>query len=122
MIIFKLNSKTFERNPSSITQSKTKIQSKDRTLDGTMVVDIVAIKDVVNVEWSIMYSTDFRKLINELSDGGFCTIDYFDGDSTSESVLKNVTVIPGDVSYEQFYDYTTDSIIWKNVKVSFTER
>jgi hypothetical protein len=122
MIVVKLNSKTFEKNPSSITQTKTKIQNTDRTLDGTMVVDIVAIKNVVNVEWSIMYNTDFRNLINEISNSGFCTIDYFDGDSTAELVLKNITAIPSDISYEQFYDYQTNSIIWKNVKVSFTER
>ena len=122
MIIFKLNSKTFDRNPTSITQSKTKILNKDRTLDGTMVVDIVAIKNVVNVEWSIMYNTDFRKLINEISSSGFCTIDYFDGDSTTASSMKSVTAMPSDIIYEQYYDYLTNMIIWKNVKVSFTER
>lgn len=122
MIIFKINSKTFDRNPTSITQSKTKILNKDRTLDGTMVVDIVAIKDVINVEWSVMYNADFRKLINEISISGFCTIDYFDGDSTTTTTMKSITAMPSDITYEQFYDYLTNMIIWKNVKVSFTER
>ena len=47
---FKINSKTLSKNPTSITHSQTKVQSSDRTMDGTMVIDIIAIKKVINVE------------------------------------------------------------------------
>ena len=120
MDIFKINSKMLSKNPSSITHSQTRVQSSDRTMDGTLVIDIIAIKDVVNVEWKILSIEDMQKLTNELTGGGFVTIDYLD--STTNGEFKNVLALPGNLSYLIYYDYRTDSILWKDVKISFTER
>lgn len=119
MIFFKINSKSLTKNPTLITTTKTPIQSSDRTMDGTMVIDIIAIKDVVSVEWAVLGKDDMLKLKNETKDGGFVSIDYWDMDT---SQMKNITALPSNITYAPFYDYSTDSVMWKDVKITFTEQ
>ena len=122
MIYFKINSKTLTKNPSSITHSYTKVQNQDRTMDGTMVVDIVAIKNVVNVEWKFLDKEDMLKLKNEIESGNFVTIDYWDTDTSSAETMKNITVTVTSFTFSPFYDYSINNISWKDIKLSFTER
>lgn len=119
MIFFKINSKSLSKNPTEMTFSNSPIQSTDRTIDGTMVVDIIAVKNVVTVEWAVLDKEDMAKLLNELGKGGFVTIDYYEAKSNS---IKNITALPSNISYSPFYDYSSDSIIWKNIKITFTEQ
>ena len=44
MVLLKINSKTLTKNPSAINQSKVVISQSDRTINGTLVVDIIADK------------------------------------------------------------------------------
>lgn len=118
-VFFRINSKVLSKNPTSINNSITTIQKAERTMDGSMVIDIVANKDVVNVQWDFLSSDDMKKLKTEIDSGGFCTIDYFDA-LTSE--LKNITAQPGSIKYSPHYDYVNDCIMWKDVSISFTER
>lgn len=116
---FRINSKVLSKNPTTINNSTTTIQKSERTMDGSLVIDIVANKDVVSVQWDFLSSDDMRKLKTEMSSGGFCTISYFDA-LTSE--LKNITAQPGDIKYAPYYDYINDCLMWKDVSISFTER
>lgn len=118
-VYFRVNSKSLSKNPTSINNSITTIQKAERTMDGTMVIDIVANKDVVVVSWDYLSGEDMRKLKTEIESSGFCTIDYCDP-LTNE--LKNIVAQPSGLKYSPHYDYTTDSIMWKSVSVSFTER
>jgi len=122
MIFFKINSKTLTKNPSSISHSITKIQNQDRTMDGTMVVDIIAIKNVVNVEWKLLDKEDMTKLKSEIESGNFVTIDFWDSETETNETMKNIVATTTSFTFSPYYDYTTDSIRWKDVKISFTER
>lgn len=44
MIFFKINSKTLSKNPTDIEHGKLTLQNADRTIDGTLAVDIIAVK------------------------------------------------------------------------------
>lgn len=122
MIFFKINSKTLSTNPSSISHSKSVIQNAERTMDGTMVVDIIAVKNIISVEWPILSAVDMKKLMAEIETGQFVTIDYWDNNGTNGNSLINSIVLPGKISYAPFYDFASDSVIWKDVKLSFTEK
>lgn len=122
MIFFKINSKTLTKNPSSISHSITKIQNQDRTMDGTMVVDIIAIKNVVNIEWKLLDKEDMSKLKSEIESGNFVTIDFWDSETETNETMKNIVATTTSFTFSPYYDYTTDSIRWKDVKISFTER
>ena len=93
MIFFKINSKTLTKNPSSISHSITKIQNQDRTMDGTMVVDIIAIKNVVNIEWKLLDKEDMTKLKSEIESGNFVTIDFWDSETETNETMKNIVQI-----------------------------
>lgn len=120
MILFKINSKTLSRNPTSIEQGKFKIQQSDRTINGTMVVDIIAVKNKVNFSWNYMSDSDLRKLLNEINSQTFVTVEYKDPDN--ENDLKSMIAETSEISYRPHYDNMTQSVIWKEVKVEFLER
>ena len=122
MIFFRINSKALTKNPSSISHSLTKIQNQDRTMDGTMVVDIIAVKNVVNVEWKILDKEDMTKLKQEIESGNFVTIDFWDNETSNNETMRNIIATTTSFTFSPYYDYTTDSIRWKDVKASFTER
>lgn len=119
MVLFKINSKTLNRNPTEINQSKYKLQKTDRTIDGTLVADIIAVKNKVSFTWDYLTTADLKKLIDEVNADTFSTIEYTDPDSTT---LKQITGHADDISYMPHYDNRTGTIIWKEVKVSFEER
>jgi len=119
MVLFKINSKTLSRNPTEISQSKCKLQKTDRTIDGTLVADIIAVKNKVSFSWDYLTSTDLKKLIDEVNADTFPTIEYTDPDS---AILKHIMGHADEVSYIPHYDNRTSTIIWKEVKVSFEEK
>lgn len=121
MIFFKINSKTLSINPSSISHSKAIIQNVDRTMDGTMVVDVIATKNIITVEWPILTELDMKKLMAEISTGQFVSIDYWENKGEGNA-LNNIIVLPGNITYSPFYDFSTNSVLWKDVKLAFTEK
>lgn len=119
MVLFKINSKTLSRNPTEISQSKYKLQKTDRTIDGTLVADIIAVKNKVSFTWDYLTTADLKKLIDEVNADTFPTIEYTDPDSAT---LKQIAGHADDISYIPHYDSRTSTIIWKEVKVSFEEK
>lgn len=119
MVLFKINSKTLCRNPTEINQSKYKLQKTDRTIDGTLVADIIAVKNKVSFTWDYLTTADLKKLIDEVNADAFPTIEYTDPDSTT---LKQITGHADDISYTPHFDSRTGTIVWKEVKVSFEEK
>lgn len=122
MVFFRINGKALARNPTSVEQKKTKIQNTDRTIDGTLVVDLIAIKDTVEFNWEYMSDRDMQILMAELEKGVFCEVEYYDTKSKTASELTKITALAGDISYAPHYDYASQSIMWKGVKVDFQER
>lgn len=119
MVLFKINSKTLSRNPTEINQSQYKLQKTDRTIDGTLIADIIAVKNKVSFAWDYLTTTDLKKLIDEVNADTFPTIEYTDPDSAT---MKQIIGHADDISYTPHYDSRTGTILWKEVKVSFEER
>lgn len=119
MVLFKINSKTLSKNPTSINQSKYKLQNTDRTIDGTLVADIIAIKNKVILTWDYLTSADLKKLIDEINGDSFPIVEYADPETNE---LYQITGHCDDISYTPHYDNSKEVIIWKDVKVSFEER
>ena len=119
MDYFKINSKTLTRNPTDISQSKYKIQKTDRTIDGTLVSDIVAGKNRVTFTWDYLSTADLRKLLDEVNGTAYPIVEYTDPQSGTG--LMSITGAAESVSYVPHYDSRNGGGIWKEVKVSFEE-
>ena len=119
MVLFKINSKTLSRNPTDISQSKYKLQKTDRTIDGTLVADIITVKNKVSFTWDYLTTDDLKKLIAEVNADTFPTVEYTDPDSTT---LKQITGHADNITYIPHCDSRTGTIIWKEVKASFEEK
>lgn len=119
MVLFKINSKTLSRNPSNIEYSTLRLVKSDRTIDGTLIVDIIAIKDKVSFTWNYLPDADLKKLVNELRQSAFSTIEYIDSESI-DGKLKILVAESGDISYKPHYNAQTQRLEWVDVKVSFT--
>lgn len=119
MNFFKINSKTLTRNPTEVSQSKYKIQKTDRTIDGTLVADIIAIKNKVSFSWDFLTTADLKKLITEVNGDSFPIVEYVDPDSGE---LLSITGHAGEITYTPYYDTRTQGVLWKEVNVSFEER
>ena len=113
MIFFKINSKTLTKNPSNIEHGKITLQNADRTINGTLAVDIIAVKNKITFFWDYLSDTDFKKLKGEITNGVFAVIEYYD------DVYKTITANCNDISYKPYY--SKGNIIWKDIKVSFVE-
>lgn len=88
MIFFRINSKSLSRSPTNVSQSKIKLQKSERTMDGTLVTDIIAVKDAVTFSWSYLTDADLRRLILETQNYAFCTVEYQDGSSADIGTPK----------------------------------
>lgn len=122
MILFKINSKTLSKNPTSIEQGKFKLQQTDRTINGTMVVDIIAIKNKVTLQWDYMSDSDLRKLLAEIDSTAFPTIEFTDPKSLAPNPLITITADTSNIDYSPHYDTKSQSIFWKDVRVGFIEK
>lgn len=122
MILFRINSKALSKNPTSIEQGKFKLQQTDRTINGTMVVDIIAIKNKVTFQWDYMSDSDLRKLLVEIEQAAFPTIEFTDPNASNPNTLLAIIADTSNIDYKPHYDNKSHSIIWKDVSVSFVER
>lgn len=116
MKFIKINGWSLSREPTSIEQSKVKLKKEDRTIDGTLVVDIIAVKDKIKVQWEALTSEDLAKLQEILHDTRFVTIEYNDG-----NIFKKTEVETTELRYTPYYVSSTKTIIWNNVVMEFNE-
>lgn len=116
MNFIKLNGWSLSKEPIKIEQSKSKLKKEDRTIDGTLVVDIIAIKDKVKIEWDYLSSIDLEKLQGLLRETAFVNLEYFDGKTTR--IIKAET---DELRCVPYYDSRTKDILWKNVVMTFNE-
>ena len=117
MVYFKINSKSLTKNPTAIEHGKQIIQNSDRTIDGTLAVDIIAVKNKITVTWSYMTEADFNKLTAELNQSSFPTVECYD----ANNLLRTFTVILSDLTYSPHYFSPTQGLIWKDVRATFIE-
>lgn len=119
MVLFRINSKALTKNPTTISQSKYKLQKTDRSIDGTLVADIIAIKNKLSITWDYLSTADLKKLIDEVNGDSFPMVQYKDPDGEE---LKQIIGHGGEISYAPHYDTRSKTIMWKDIKVSFEEQ
>lgn len=118
MVFFKINSKSIKQ-PTEIALSFESLDKFERTMDGTMVVDLIGKKEKVDVRWNYLPDADMKLLAAEIRSDSFVTIDYA---SAEQQTIKTITARATDLQYMPFYDWSKKRIIWQGVSVSFLER
>ena len=118
MVFFRINSKSIKQ-PSEITHSFESLDKFERTMNGTMVVDLIGNKDKIDVSWDYLSDTDMKLLALELRSGAFVTIDY---NTAEQSDIKTITARGTDLTYMPYYDWARKRLMWQGVSVSFVER
>ena len=117
-VFFKINSKTIKA-PTELTCSTEVLDKSERTMDGTMVVDIIGRKRKVEVVWKYLSKEDMGLLTAETKSGSFVTIDYNDPETGN---LTSMTARPQDLTCQPRYDWVKGKIMWASVSVAFVER
>lgn len=118
MSFFRINNKTIHA-PSEITLSYEVLDKSERTMDGTMVVDIIGRKEKVDIKWNYLSGTDLEIITKEINNSTFVTIEYC---SPEQENLKTMVSRAEGVTYSPFFDWTKGKIIWQSVSISFVER
>ena len=115
---FRINSKAIKA-PTEITCSADSLDKEERTVDGTMVVDLVGSKRKLDVSWEFLSKEDMKLLSAETKSGTFVTVTY--NDSTTGE-LTSMTARAKDLQYQPYYDWAKSRLMWKGVSISFVER
>lgn len=118
MVFIKINSKSIKQ-PNEITLSFESLDKFERTMDGTMVVDLIGKKEKVDVRWNYLSDTDMKMLSNEVKGGSFVSVDYCSAENTP---MKTIIARATDLQYMPYYDWARKRLMWQNVFVSFSER
>lgn len=117
MDFFKINDKRI-KSPTELTVSPEVLDKTERTVDGTLAVDIVGTKRKVDVSWEYLSKEDMRELTGAIGKGKFARISYHDN-ATGE--LETITARSEGITYQPHYDWAKGKIMWKSVAVTFTE-
>lgn len=118
MVFFRINGKT-PKAPTEISLSFEVLDKAERTMDGTMVVDIIGSKEKVDVKWDYLSDADLKLLTKEIGGGTFVTIGY---SSPEQSGVKQMTARAEGLTYAPFYDWAMGKLMWQSVSLSFVER
>lgn len=118
MEFFKINGKEIKA-PKEISISPEVLDKSERTLDGTMVVDVIGTKRKVDVSWEYLSKENMTTLTNAISGEKFTEITFHDNSTGS---LVTMTARSQGLSYKPYYDWAKDKIMWQSVTVSFSEK
>ncbi len=118
MEFFKINGKII-RAPTELSVSFETLDKAERTVDGTMVVDIIGTKRRVDVSWDYLSKEDMTTLSNSVGRDNFTEINYPD-DETGD-LITMIARAEG-LTYQPHYDWAKSRLMWKSVSVTFTER
>lgn len=118
MDFFKINGRTI-KPPKDIGHSVEILDKVERTLNGTMVVDVIGMKRKVDVSWDYLDIANMKILQEEIKKGSFVNITYFDSE-TGEDVT--IEAKPSDIAYQTGYDWVKACVIWKSVSLFFEEK
>lgn len=99
------------KEPSSISPSTTIKRNSERSLDGTLNVDIVYEKTTVDITWDFLSNSDFESLIS-----------LFPKDVTIQASLfekASKEFYVEEISYSPLY--VNDELCWQNLSITLTE-
>lgn len=118
MEFFRVNN-TKMKSPTELTVSSEILDKAERTVDGTMVVDIIGVKRKVDVSWEYLSKEDMTALTQAIGSDKFTKIEFRD------IVTGNLVTMKArseGLTYQPHYDWAKSRLMWKSVSVSFTER
>lgn len=119
-----VNGEVYNLLPSSVSPTSELIKSADRSLDGTMNVDITGVKISLAVSFDYLEDKDFQfisdifdlqKQAAKYPDG--ITVEYFD--IKDSGAKKRITCFIDSVDYMPFI--MEDTIAWRDVKINLVE-
>ena len=118
MDFFKIGGKTIKA-PSELSVSPEILDKAERTVDGTMVVDIIGMKRKVDVSWEYLTKEDMTVLAEACRNDVFTEIEFHDNITGQ---LTKMMVRSEGLTYMPHYDWAKSKLMWKSVTVSFKEK
>lgn len=107
------------KQPTEVDYSYEVLDKAERTMDGTMVVDIIGRKRRLEVNWAYLDKEDMKRLGTAVKSGQFVTVQF---NAPDTGVLTTMVARPNDFAYTPQYDWVHDELMWKSVHVKFVER
>lgn len=118
MDFFKVNGKLIKA-PTEITVSTENLDKAERTVDGTMVVDIIGEKRKLDCTWDFLSKADMKTLAEQTKHTAFTEVTFHDKE-TGE--LVTMTARGEGLAYMPHYNWSRGELVWKTVTISFKER
>lgn len=120
--------------PSDIQFGKERICKEQRAMDGTMIIDMIAVKDSYELIWDIMDSSNLVEIKNLLENKGYTffkiqiemklndIIAAKDSNISEESNIANMskTVYLSDFTYAPYF--IDGGFVWKDVHIKLVEK
>ena len=118
MVYLKIGTTQFigELAPSSVSPSVEIVKNEERSLDGTMNVDVIARKIKLTVGWDVLGSSEMQTVCALESAERILTVQYIDANT---SALKEIKAYVDGIEYTPFFE--DDIIRWKDVSLSLVE-
>ncbi len=118
MDFFKVNGYKIKA-PTEITISPESLDKAERTMDGTMVVDIIGSKRKIDVNWEYLSKEDMKTLATAVKNTAFTLVTFHDKDAGE---LVSITARAEGLTYSPYFDWAKNKLLWKGVAVSFKEK
>lgn len=120
--------------PSDIQFGKERICKEQRAMDGTMIIDMIAVKDSYELIWDIMDSSNLVEIKNLLENKGYTffqiniemklndIIAAKQSSEASESKTANMTktVYLSDFTYAPYF--IDGGFVWKDIHIKLVEK
>ena len=105
--------------PTEITISPENLDKAERTMDGTMVVDVIGTKRKIDVNWEYLSKEDMTTLANATKNSAFTIVTFHD---KLTGALITMTARGEGLTYSPHYNWSKGTLLWKSVAITFKER
>lgn len=106
------------RTPTELKVGVFRISKAERLADGSMAIDIIALKRRLDCCWQIISAPDLQHLLNILESKTFHTVEYPDPQNGEAATL---TAYVGDINQAAWH--RRDGVrYWRDVSISLIER
>lgn len=118
MVYFKIESIEFVNKlaPSGITPSVEIIKNEERSLDGTMNVDVIGRKVRLEVTWDMLDAQTMKQLLDLEQAASVLNIGYYDPKTMGMKAIK--AYVDG-LEYSPYFE--GENINWKDISLSLIE-
>ena len=99
------------KEPSTISPNTTIKRNTERSLGGTLNIDIVYEKSSVDITWDFLNNADFETILNLFPKNSTISVSLFEKPN-KEYYVENISYMPF---------YKNDELCWQNLQISITE-